>query len=343
MVGRVYMRPVDPVNGRISSYTAHTRRRPPSQEAGVDYYCPIGTPIRAAYSGRVAEIGGGIRPATGRFITVNLTTGHRTRDLHLLEWWKRPGDWVERGDILGLSGASGYGSEYFGASHVNDATMIRNTGGPHVHRTLWSSHSYSFGTAQRTLDFEQFVDLSIFAGGSASPFTPEEDELSKAEVDELKEFIRTQGFDQHEETRRYAAGVPGNGAFLEAYRQSDTPTDGVKRVYALYKNTRGDHFRVWVTNPTHVAALGDVKELPRAVLLNYKEWPSDGVNARPGVFEEYVQSADTGSVFELYHDNRGNRVRRLVTDVETVGRVGEVRVVPRAYIIQYAPINQDTP
>jgi murein DD-endopeptidase MepM/ murein hydrolase activator NlpD len=157
----MYVRPVDPTG--ISSWYAHTRRNPPSQEAGVDYYCPVGTPILAAGDGRVVAVGGGIEPATGRFLTIDLNDGRRVRYLHLSRWLKSAGDPVRQGAVVAYSGASGYGSE--------TAAGGPGTGGPHVHTTLWPSHAYSFGPNAGTLDFEEYVGASG-AGGGSTPFDP---------------------------------------------------------------------------------------------------------------------------------------------------------------------------
>jgi len=168
-----YLRPVNPTG--ICSWYTHTRRIPPSQEAGVDYYCPIGTPIRAAGNGRVVSVAGGIAYATGRFVTIDLDDGRRVRYLHLSKWLVRTGDRVSRGQIIALSGASGYGSEFFGGSSF--ATIPWNTGGPHVHTTLWPTHAYSFGTTAGTLDIELYTDKGALSGDTATAFPTEEDDM----------------------------------------------------------------------------------------------------------------------------------------------------------------------
>lgn len=150
-----YTRPVDPTG--ICSWLTHTLRNPPSQEAGVDYYCDIGTPILAAGDGLVVSTAGTIAEATGRFLTIDLDDGRRVRYLHLSRFQKSAGAQVREGAVVAYSGASGYGSEYFGASGMSDFPW-RDTGGPHVHVTLWPSHQYSFGANAGTLDFEAHTD-----------------------------------------------------------------------------------------------------------------------------------------------------------------------------------------
>jgi hypothetical protein len=165
-----YLRPVDPTAGRVSTYYAHTRRTTPSSEAGVDYYCPIGTPIRAADDGVIFERGGTLATATGRYITLDLNDGRRVRYLHLSRYANASrGTRVKRGDVIGYSGASGYGSEYFGATGLSG--IPANTGGPHVHVTLWAGRFYQFGRypLEPTLDFERYVGGSTAVSG-ATPF-----------------------------------------------------------------------------------------------------------------------------------------------------------------------------
>lgn len=168
-----YARPVEPVNGSISSWRSHTNRNPPSSEPGVDYYTPTGTPVKAAASGRVVDTGDSVYPATGRYVTIDLDDGRRVRYLHLLSRSVGVGDRVQWGQVIGLSGASGYGSDFFGEPYRNDA-FWRNTGGDHVHMTLFRNHSYSFGR-YATLDPEEYIKNQGGNGSSANQ--SEEDEL----------------------------------------------------------------------------------------------------------------------------------------------------------------------
>lgn len=153
----------------MSSRAAHLKRKPPSSEPGTDYYMPIGTPLRSPTRCRIADIGGGIVPATGRFVTFD--DGVRwMRALHLSQWLCREGDWLDAGEVFGLSGASGYGSEFFGARSPDDAGMIQRTGGPHVHMTAFRGRGYTFG-ALGTVDFHAMTGGAV-AGGGLSPALP---------------------------------------------------------------------------------------------------------------------------------------------------------------------------
>lgn len=177
-----YLRPVSHQGG-VSTYVAHTRRTRPSKEPGVDFYCPIGSHVYAVWSGKVVAVGGGIVPATGRYVTIDLDDGNRVRYLHLSKQSVRAGQRVKRGDVIGLSGASGYGSEFFGASSLS--RIPSNTGGPHVHVTLWPGHWQRFGaTTSGTIDIQQHISGPQLAGETSRPVTtpskpavaPEEEE-----------------------------------------------------------------------------------------------------------------------------------------------------------------------
>lgn len=163
-----YMRPVAPTNGRISSWGAHTRRNPPSKEPGVDYYCPIGTPVHGAGDGVVVAVGNSITPATGRWFAVDLDDGRSYRDMHLSHNPMRVGQRVSTAPTGALSGASGYGKE--------DWSRDPNTGGAHVHRTLFDRPwRYASQTIGRTLDPELYSTAtpgSSAAGIGAKPFDP---------------------------------------------------------------------------------------------------------------------------------------------------------------------------
>lgn len=165
-----YCRPVQPTNGRIASWLAHTNRGTPSSEPGTDYYCPRGTPVKAAAAGRVVAVGDSIQPATGRFVTIDLDDGRRVRYLHLERRHVKVGDRVRWGQHIADSGATGYGD-------ADWSWNVSGTGGAHVHMTLWRTHRYVFGR-YATLDPEQYMAANQ-SGGNTTPTTPvgeEEDE-----------------------------------------------------------------------------------------------------------------------------------------------------------------------
>lgn len=166
--GGAYLIPA-PYTG-MSSWDAHNRRVPPSKEPGTDYYMPRGTELRAPVAGRVVEVGGGIGPATGRYVVID--DGERwLRFLHLLRSLVRAGQELERAEPFAISGASGYGSEHFGAASDDDPAMIRRTGGPHVHVTAFRGRRLTLGRAG-TVDFHAFTGGQVAGGASPSSITP---------------------------------------------------------------------------------------------------------------------------------------------------------------------------
>ncbi|MFP4243600.1 MAG: peptidoglycan DD-metalloendopeptidase family protein [Ectothiorhodospira sp.] len=97
-------RRVHPVTGRVAPHR------------GTDFAMPSGTPIAAPADGRVTRVDK--HPYAGRYLVVEHGQGYTTRYLHLSRALVRPGQMVERGDRIALSGNSG-----------------RSTG-PHLHYEL---------------------------------------------------------------------------------------------------------------------------------------------------------------------------------------------------------------
>lgn len=199
----------------MSSWSAHRRRKPPSSEPGTDYYMPRGTVLRAPSRCRVVVVGGGIQPATGRFVT--LDDGTRwIRYLHMLRQDVRVGDELDPGEAFGLSGASGYGSEHFGASSDNDAAMIRRTGGPHVHVTAFRGRGYTFGSAG-TVDFHALTGGAVAGGGSSAPSggtSKEWDEMASRE--EVKRVVLEALGSRPDTVLIHYSGEGRNGIYLAA-------------------------------------------------------------------------------------------------------------------------------
>lgn len=156
----------------LSSWSAHQRRVPKSSEPGTDLYCPIGTPVYAPETGLIYGYGTSIVPATGRWVGINFTNGMSWRALHLSRLVKTSG-FVRRGDLIGYSGATGYGKE--------DWSKDPDKGGAHVHVTLWPTTDRRFGYDRNgkpyTIDFMEHVGGSAAGGGTTKPKPPEEDEM----------------------------------------------------------------------------------------------------------------------------------------------------------------------
>jgi hypothetical protein len=126
------------------SWQGHINRKPPSTEPGTDYGSGSGSPLYAVGTGKVYEVKTTSSGAMGRYITLDLDDGRRTRSLHLSQINVKAGQRVSRGAVIGKTGASAYGSEW-GV-------------GAHVHQTLWPSWKYVFGCCPPgTIDFAKYV------------------------------------------------------------------------------------------------------------------------------------------------------------------------------------------
>ncbi len=84
---------------------------------GIDLYSPLGQPVLASKSGRVAFAG--IDKGYGNYVELRHPDGLLTRYAHLSTMTVRKGDWLSRGQILGTIGKTG---------NADDPQVI-----PHVH------------------------------------------------------------------------------------------------------------------------------------------------------------------------------------------------------------------
>ena len=131
-----------PTDSVSCSWQCHRDRNPPSTEPGTDYACGYGSTIVAVGNGTVVDRKTDNGSATGRFVTIDLDDGRRTRSLHMSSISVNVGQRVSQGQVIGKSGASGYGNDWYY--------------GPHVHQTLWNGHAYSF-CSTCTIDFALYV------------------------------------------------------------------------------------------------------------------------------------------------------------------------------------------
>lgn len=182
-VGTLVM-PVTP--NYIASWASHQRRSPKSSEPGTDMFVPIGTPVYAPEAGIIYGYGDSIGPATGRWVGVNFQSGMSFRALHLSRLVKTSGV-VRRGELIGYSGATGYGYE--------DWSHLPSMPAAHVHVTLWPTVVRRFGYDSQgrpyTIDFMNFVGGP--AGGGTTPPTPitptyQEDDIMRITKDTVGTF-----------------------------------------------------------------------------------------------------------------------------------------------------------
>jgi murein DD-endopeptidase MepM/ murein hydrolase activator NlpD len=149
---------IRPVEGRVtSSFQAHKDRSPSSRNPGTDYGVATGTPVKAIADGTVTGIVETFRGAGGRMVFQNLPGGHNADYLHLSRIDVKVGDVVTQGQVIGLSGGSGLGSE---------------TGyAPHLHLAFRRGGSPTMGVGN--IDFEAFISgQGVAAAPEAKPAAP---------------------------------------------------------------------------------------------------------------------------------------------------------------------------
>src|SRR2546422_1176 len=78
---------------------------PAESHPGIDIAVPVGTPVRAAAGGVVAQAG--TDPAYGLFVLLRHSDGYETMYGHASRLVVREGDSVEAGRVIALSGSSG--------------------------------------------------------------------------------------------------------------------------------------------------------------------------------------------------------------------------------------------
>lgn len=127
----------------VASWKQHQGRNPRSSEPGTDIYCDRGTEVVAPADGVIYGYGESVEPATGFWVGIDFDSGMSFRCMHHSRITRKTGR-VRQGDVIALSGSTGYGSVYFGESSENQA-FWSNTGGPHTHATLWPTRDKRFG------------------------------------------------------------------------------------------------------------------------------------------------------------------------------------------------------
>jgi hypothetical protein len=133
------------------SWQCHRDRSPASSEPGTDYGCAYGSTVYAVEAGQVTYVKTTNSGGMGRVVEYRLTDGRTTRSLHMSAVWVAVGQRLSRGQALGLSGASGYGDDWYY--------------GPHDHQTLWDGPAWS----GPTIDFHLYIDRE------EEDMTPEQD------------------------------------------------------------------------------------------------------------------------------------------------------------------------
>lgn len=134
------------------SWQCHKNRNPPSAEPGTDVAAGYGSDVKCAGDGTVYATYSNTG-AAGRVVEVRLDDGRTVRYLHMSSYSVSKGQKVKRGQVVGKSGASGYGEDWYY--------------GPHVHVTLLSTW---------TTPLNQSVDFEKYVGDDDMPISTEDAE-----------------------------------------------------------------------------------------------------------------------------------------------------------------------
>jgi murein DD-endopeptidase len=144
-----------PVEGKIThDFTKHQTRKPASKNPGTDYAVATGTPVKAIADGKITRVVPTFAGSGGRMVFIDFGNGYNADYLHLSRIDVTAGQVVKKGDVLGLSGASGLGKE--------------NGYGPHLHLSFRKGGQPTMGTGN--IDFEAF--LAEAGSAPAAPVAP---------------------------------------------------------------------------------------------------------------------------------------------------------------------------
>ena len=148
---------IRPVEGNITdSFDGHKgRTNPPSANPGTDYGVAYGTVVKAPADGTVTGVVPTFRGSGGRMIFMSFPGGFNADFLHLSSIDVIEGQQVKQGQRIGLSGASGLGSE--------------RGYGAHLHLSFRKGGSPTMG--EGNLDFEKML-ISTPAKEPAKPKAP---------------------------------------------------------------------------------------------------------------------------------------------------------------------------
>jgi murein DD-endopeptidase len=125
---------------------------------------PTGTPVKAIADGTITGIVETIRGAGGRMIFQSFAGGFNADYLHLSRIDVAVGQEIKQGQIIGLSGGSGLGSE---------------TGyGPHLHLAIRRGGSPTMGVGN--IDFETLVGSAPAPAPAKAPAAPKAPAKAKA-------------------------------------------------------------------------------------------------------------------------------------------------------------------
>jgi hypothetical protein len=122
---------------------AYGERRPYGIHDGIDIAMPVGTPLKAVMDGQVSFAGSGSGAMSrGIYLTIEHDGGYRTLYSHLSKLYVKQGDSVQKGQVIALSGNTGFST------------------GPHLHFSLYKNGQH--------INPGQFVGPQLYGGAGVS-------------------------------------------------------------------------------------------------------------------------------------------------------------------------------
>ena len=263
-----------------SSWAAHQERKPKSSEPGTDIYCDTGTEVVAPADGVIYGYGESVVPATGRWVGIDFDNGMSFRCMHHSRITRKGGR-VRQGDVIALSGSSGYGSEFFGEPSRN-AAFWRNTGGDHTHATLWPTRDKRFGYGRDgdpnkpyTIDLMDFIRLD-------APASIPKDWFDMANEEDLRKIVRDELNKRGPDATQAVQNIQFIADQANGYISPDRPREGqlangISRITELLYSVDG------LADPRIIGADGKpVMRALAAFLRSRSDAPSSGVNVNEG-------------------------------------------------------------
>jgi murein DD-endopeptidase MepM/ murein hydrolase activator NlpD len=116
--------PVWPADGEISTYFGEVASTAPRGHAGLDIAAPFGAPVYAAEQGEVIQVA---RVGAYGLLVVLAHPGHATTwYAHLSDFAVGVGEWVQRGQVIGRVGSTGYSTGPHLHFEVREHGELRN-------------------------------------------------------------------------------------------------------------------------------------------------------------------------------------------------------------------------
>ena len=125
-----------------------------SVNPGTDYTAAYGSNVVAVAAGTVTDASNDPGGGGGRTVHIDHDDGTGSDYLHLSAVGCSAGQWVPQGALIGISGASGYGSDWYY--------------GPHLHISYRPNHAHGYGNSGN----QDFDAIMTAQGGQPTPPEP---------------------------------------------------------------------------------------------------------------------------------------------------------------------------